>query len=66
MEINEESKNELRYKECVKCGNLIKYSDSDTYWDYSMMGYDAKLIKCPHCRTHNVLEYEENSWMKNF
>lgn len=61
----EKQKNEIKYKKCVKCGEIIRYTDSDTWWDYSGSGYDTKLVKCMHCNTPNILKYEDADWLKN-
>lgn len=42
---------------CQKCKTLF---EEDTYWwNYSGLGYNTKLVKCPKCSTITVLEYEE-------
>lgn len=53
----------LNFEVCSKCGRLIKYKNTDTYWDESGYGYSTKLVDCQQCGTPNVLKYEEDSWM---
>lgn len=50
--------NEKKLEECIKCKQLITYSQEDTYWDYSCSGYDVRLVKCPICGTPIVLGYK--------
>lgn len=49
---------------CKKCGSLIKLSADNTYWDEKGYGYSTKLAICNECKTHNVLRYEEDNWIK--
>ena len=54
-----ERNRELNYAECKKCGSLIKYQDTDAWWDYSMMSYNVKLVKCPTCGCIHIIECED-------
>lgn len=56
----------LNYVVCKKCGRLIEYKNTDTYWDESGCSYSTKLVDCKECGTPNVLKYEEDSWMKEY
>lgn len=61
-----ETKSGLNYEVCKKCGRLIKYENTDTYWDESGYGYSTKLVDCKECGKPNVLKYEEDSWMHEY
>lgn len=54
----------LKFEVCKKCHGLIRYQNTDTYWDESGYGYSVKLVDCPGCGTPTVLKYEEDSWIK--
>lgn len=58
-----EKKYEQKLAICKKCGQLIRYTSEETYWDNSGYGYSAKLVKCKECGTPHVLKYEEDSWL---
>jgi hypothetical protein len=60
---DQESK--VNYMVCAKCGHVIEYCNSDTWWDYSGSGYDTKLVKCTECNTPMVVEYEYDDWFVN-
>ena len=54
----------LNFEVCSKCGRLIKYKNTDTYWDESCSGCSIKLVNCQECGTPNMLKYEEDSWIR--
>lgn len=43
--------------QCLKCGELNRYEESDVRWDYSGYGYDTKYVVCPHCGQINIIKY---------
>lgn len=53
-------------KICKKCGCVIRYVESDTYWDESGYMYSTKLVDCTECGTPIVLKYEEDSWLADY
>ena len=44
-------------KKCIKCKQIIRYKDTDIFWDEKGFGYSAKLIKCNICGCINVIKY---------
>lgn len=43
---------------CKGCGNVMTLENSETWWDYTTLGYDIKLIKCSKCGRIHELECE--------
>ena len=48
---------------CKKCNQLMKYEETETWWDESGYCYSTKLVECKTCGTPIVLKYEEDSWI---
>lgn len=44
---------------CNCCGYVMSSDDSETWWDYSAIGYNIKLIRCPKCGHVQPIKYEE-------
>lgn len=49
----------MEEKRCKKCNMIFYYRESDAFWNYEGMDYDAKLVKCPLCNCINVIKYVE-------
>lgn len=44
-------------RRCWKCHEIFQYENKDTYIDSRGSNYDAKIAKCPHCGSLNVVRY---------
>mgnify|MGYP003571244681 CR=1 FL=1 len=44
---------------CKKCKKEFRYRQADTWWDYSLMSYDLKLVSCPNCKTIGIVDVKK-------
>ena len=53
------SNDEYKETTCIKCLKKFQYKNTDCRF-YEFAGYSQKVIQCPECNTHNVVQTIED------